>query len=75
MKKLVIGFILMVISGSIGLTQTTNFADAFNAIWKTHDASNIFVFVEQAVATNKSPETLFARGIVAFEKLFQNKTF
>ena len=48
-------------------TKKTDFADAFNAIWKTHNASNILEFVEQAVATNKSPATLFARGVVALE--------
>ena len=66
MKKLMIGLMVIVVNGSIALAQTTNFIEAFNAIWNTHDASNILAFVEQNVATNKSPETLFARGIVAF---------
>jgi hypothetical protein len=43
----------------------TNFVAQFDVVWKTHNASNILMFVEQNVATNKSPETLFARGIVA----------
>ena len=43
----------------------TNFVAQFNAIWQTHNASNILMFVEQNVATNKSPETLFARGSVS----------
>jgi len=44
----------------------TNFVAQLNAIWQTHNASNILVFVEQNVATNKSPETLFARATIAF---------
>jgi len=43
----------------------TNFVAAFKTTWNTHNASNILVFVEQNVATNRSPETLFARAIVA----------
>jgi hypothetical protein len=54
--------------GCFGITAfagDTNFVAQFDAIWQTRNASNILVFVEQNVATNKSPETLFARGIVA----------
>ena len=43
----------------------TNFVAAFQTVWQTHNASNILVFAEQNVATNASPETFFARGIVA----------
>ena len=43
----------------------TNFVASFKTIWQTHNASNILVFAEQSVATNASPETFFARGIVA----------
>ena len=43
----------------------TNFVAVFQAMWQTHNASNILVFAEQNVTTNASPETLFARGIVA----------
>ena len=51
--------------GLCGYAGDTNFVNAFNSIWKTHNASNILIFVEQNVTTNKSPETLFARGIIA----------
>jgi len=51
--------------GFFAYAGDTNFVAAFNAVWKTHNASNILVFVEQNVATNKSPETLFARGTIA----------
>lgn len=43
----------------------TNFVVAFKVMWQTRNASNILEFVEQNVATNASPETLFARGGVA----------
>ena len=43
----------------------TNFVEAFDTIWKTHNASNILEFAEQNVVTNKSPETFFARGVIA----------
>jgi len=53
---------------SLGMTAfagDTNFVASFKTMWQTHNASNILVFVEQNVATNRSPETLFARGGVA----------
>ena len=51
--------------GFVTFAGDTNFVAQFNSVWKTHNASNVLVFVEQNITTNKSPETLFARGIVA----------
>ena len=59
---------VVVIAGCIGVTAfagDTNFVAAFDTIWQTHNATNILVFVEQNVATNASPEVLFARGTIA----------
>jgi len=59
---------IITVVGCLGLRALagdTNFVAAFNASWMTHNASNILVFSEQAVATNASPETLFARGSIA----------
>ena len=43
----------------------TNFVADFKTVWQTHNASNILMFTEQNVATNATPETLFARGVIA----------
>jgi hypothetical protein len=43
----------------------TNFVVNFNTMWATHNASNILAFTEAQIETNRSVETLFARGIVA----------
>ena len=51
--------------GIVAFAGDTNFVATFKAMWQTHNASNILVFAEQNVATNASPETFFARGIVA----------
>jgi hypothetical protein len=51
--------------GLLAFAGDTNFVAQFKDVWQTHNASNILVFVEQNVATNKSPETLWARGSVA----------
>ena len=64
MKKIKMIAIVCCLS-SVGYAGDTNFVHAFNAIWQTHNASNILVFVEQNVVTNASPEVLFARGTVA----------
>ena len=64
MKKIKV-MIVLCCSGLIAYAGDTNFVNAFNTIWQTHHASNILVFVEQNVNTNKSPEVLSARGIVA----------
>ena len=63
-------------AGCLGITAfagDTNFVASFKTMWQTHNASNILVFVEQNVATNKSPETLFARGIVSTALQFWNQ--
>jgi len=51
--------------GFVAFAGDTNFVAQFNSVWKTHNASNVLVFVEQNVATNASPEVLFARGTIA----------
>jgi len=43
----------------------TNFVSAFNAQWSSKNASNILLYVDAQVATNREVETLFARGLVA----------
>ena len=53
--------------GFFAFAGDTNFVAAFQAMWQTHNATNILVFTEQNVATNKSPETLFARGCIAID--------
>ena len=61
---------MMVIMGCVSFTAwagDTNFVAQFDAIWQTHNATNILVFVEDNVATNVSAEVLFARGNVAIE--------
>jgi len=61
MKKIIIYMMLLITT----FADETSFVTAFNTMWQTHNASNILIFVEQNVTTNSSPETLFARGIVA----------
>jgi len=61
-----IGVAMMI--GCFGITAfagDTNFVAQYDAIWKTHNASNILAFVERNVATNRSAEVLFARGNIA----------
>lgn len=43
----------------------TNFVVAFDAQWGSHNASNVLVYVDAQIATNREVETLFARGLVA----------
>lgn len=43
----------------------TNFVAAFSAQWSSQSATNILVYVDAQVATNRNVETLFARGLVA----------
>ena len=43
----------------------TNFVAAFDAQWTSQNASNVLVFVDAQVTTNREVETLFARGLVA----------
>lgn len=43
----------------------TNFVAAFNTEWQSGNASNVLVFVETQVSTNRNVETLFARGVIA----------
>ena len=43
----------------------TNFVTAFDAQWSAKNASNVLVYVEAQVTTNREVETLFARGLVA----------
>ncbi len=50
---------------SVTYAGDTNFVAAFNVQWQSGNASNILVFVETQVSTNRNVETLFARGIVA----------
>ena len=64
MKKVIVMIVCCGIN-VCALAGDTNFVEAFNAVWLTHDASNVLVFVEQNVATNASPEVLFVRGIIA----------
>ena len=59
--------------GFVAFAGDTNFVAQFKTVWQTHNASNILVFVEENVATNKSPETLFARGIVSTMLQFWNQ--
>jgi len=56
---IICGFYIAIYAGD------TNFVASFKTIWKTHDATSILEFTEQNVITNKSPETLFARGLTA----------
>ncbi|MDX9976057.1 MAG: hypothetical protein RBU21_23970 [FCB group bacterium] len=42
-----------------------NFVAGFDAQWSSQNASNILVYVDAQVATNREVETLFARGLVA----------
>jgi len=64
MKKVIT--LIVCCSVSVGtFAGDTNFVAQLKTMWQTHNASNILVFVEQNVATNRSPETLFARGIIA----------
>ena len=60
----------MMVAGCLGVTAfagDTNFVAQYNAIWQTRNATNIYEFVVQTIATNKSPEVLFARGCVAID--------
>ncbi|MGQ9661869.1 MAG: hypothetical protein ACUVWX_05950 [Kiritimatiellia bacterium] len=50
---------------SISHGGDTNFVAALNMQWQSGNASNILVFVENQVSTNRNVETLFDRGIVA----------
>ena len=56
--------------GCVGITAfagDTNFVAQYDAVWQTRNATNIYEFVEQAIATNKSAEVFFARGCVAID--------
>lgn len=43
----------------------TNFVATFDVQWRSHNASNLLTYVDSQVATNRSVETLFARGLLA----------
>lgn len=61
---------VVMIASCFGVTAfagDTNFVAQYDAIWQTRNATNIYEFVEQAIATNKSPEAFFARGCVALD--------
>ena len=47
------------------LAGDTNFVIQVNELWKAQNASNLLVFTEINLATNRSPETLLARGVTA----------
>lgn len=49
----------------VAYAEDTNFIMAFNAQWQSGNASNVLVFVDSHVSTNRNAETLFARGVVA----------
>lgn len=42
-----------------------DFTSKLNNLWATHNATNILLFVENSVITNRNSATLFARGIIA----------
>lgn len=60
-------FLVVVILATSFATRggDTNFVAAFDAQWRSQNASNILIYVESQVATNREVETLFARGLVA----------
>ena len=64
MRKLTITILISCLN-TIVFAGDTNFVAQFEAIWQTHNATNILIFVEDNVATNASPEVFFARGTVA----------
>lgn len=50
---------------SLTLGGDTNFVSTFNSQWVAGNATNVLVYIEDQLATNRRPETLFARGLVA----------
>lgn len=66
MKQQHLLFTVAVLATSITVRGgDTNFVAAFDAQWRSQNASNVLVFVDAQVATNREVETLFARGLVA----------
>ncbi|MGI6495057.1 MAG: hypothetical protein ACOX5G_03035 [Kiritimatiellia bacterium] len=57
--------ICWLLGASVAYAGDTNFVAAFNVRWQSKDASNILVFMENQVNSNRNVETLCARGIVA----------
>ena len=64
MKNIIVTILCCNIN-SFAFAGDTNFVAQLKTVWQTHNATNILLFTEQNVATNSSPETLFARGITA----------
>jgi len=64
MKKIILTILCCTVS-IFAIAGDTNFVAHFQTVWQTHNATNILLFTEQNVATNASPETLFARGVIA----------
>jgi len=64
MKKIIVTMLCCTVN-VFAFAGETNFVARFQTVWQTHNATNILLFTEQNLATNRSPETLFARGITA----------
>ncbi len=63
---LVLGIVGIALAGSFGVRAgDTDFVAAFDARWRSHNASDVLAFADAQVATKRSVETLFARGLVA----------
>lgn len=65
MYRVLVVSICWFLVASVTHAGDTNFVAAFNVQWQSRNASNILVFVETQVGTNRNVETLCARGIVA----------
>lgn len=65
MYRVLLVSICWVLFASFTHAGDTLFVAALNVKWQSGNASNILVFVENQVGTNRNVETLYARGIVA----------
>ena len=65
MNRILLVTLCWFLVASVSLGGDTNFVAVLNMQWQGRNASNILVFVENQVSTNRNVETLFARGIVA----------
>ena len=65
MNRILLVTLCCFLVASVSRGGDTNFVAVLNMQWQGRNASNILVFVENQVSTNRNVETLFARGIVA----------
>lgn len=66
MSRICLSLVASVLSGAfLARGGDTNFVGALNTLWCSRDASNVLVFVDSQLATNREVETLVARGVLA----------